>query len=529
MYELNEDDIQYLKEKEFFSYAIVKKIHREETEYYGTTRQEIIKDEVEGKCYCPINKGKVFKGTRCPYCFNEAGTIYPKEHKIKPIGCYYSASHQGQRAMYIKPTEDGILIYDYTLVVGPVKKVDEEVKESAKINSIVDVKIGQKSKAYKNTSKGLVETDLFDALRINTRTMKVGLTIYFKDSVGLIDFLIRNKDFAKKTGSINFLNLVDVDMPQNMKFLLYIYILSEYPAVELLVKMGYVALVSSMFLNLLGSYNKENIREKARKFSTLIKDSTKGSDCLMIPKFVADYLNKINASFMDYDIWSTIFSYQDLSKEHFYKVVYEIGCTDLANNLLYITEVMKYGYDIEKLLHYIKKQINGKAYSDSYRNVITFLKDYLEMCSLMGEKPDLYPSNVKTAHDNMQKAYSAKRNKLTDITLAKISERCTELVPKHDSYTIIIPNCVNDFVREGQNQHNCVSSYVESVLKHRCIIFFLREISEVEESFITAEYSNGVLYQIKARNNNSVYKSEIINYARKFCDILAKNERHIYS
>ena len=129
----------------------------------------------------------------------------------------------------------------------------------------------------------------------------------------------------------------------------------------------------------------------------------------------------------------------------------------------------------------------------------------------------------------MQKAYSAKRNKLTDITLAKISERCTELVPKHDSYTIIIPNCVNDFVREGQNQHNCVSSYVESVLKHRCIIFFIREISEVEESFITAEYSNGVLYQIKARNNNSVYKSEIINYARKFCDILAKNERHIYS
>ena len=27
----------------------------------------------------------------------------------------------------------------------------------------------------------------------------------------------------------------------------------------------------------------------------------------------------------------------------------------------------------------------------------------------MGEKPDLYPSNIKTAHDNMQKAYSAKR------------------------------------------------------------------------------------------------------------------------
>ncbi len=30
----------------------------------------------------------------------------------------------------------------------------------------------------------------------------------------------------------------------------------------------------------------------------------------MIPKFAADYLNKINADLRDYDIWSTIFSYQ---------------------------------------------------------------------------------------------------------------------------------------------------------------------------------------------------------------------------
>lgn len=523
MYELNEDDIQYIKEKMFFSYRVVKKIETDTDRRY---RYPSITDiESEGICYCPVNRGKSFQGNRCPYCFRLATKIYPKEHGLDNRGNYYPAGYQGTKSLYIKPTDDGILIYDYTLVVSPMKKIDDKAMESVKVFSIIDVKIGQKTKAYKKTSKGLVEMDLFDALRINTRTIKCGIGILFKDSVGLIDFLIKNKDFAKKTGTINFLNLVDVDMPQNIKFLIYIYILSEYPAVELLVKMGYVVLVSSMFDQLLGCYNKEVIREKAKQFKSLIKDSTKGSDCLMIPKFVADYLNKINADLRDYDIWSTIFSYQDLSKEHFYKVIYEIGCANLVDYRFDITEVMKYGYDIEKLIHYIKKQT---LKNEHYGEQIRYLKDYLEMCSLMGEKPDLYPSNIKTAHDNMQKAYSAKKNKLTDINLAKIAENCKKLIPEHDNYTIVIPECVNDFVREGQNQHNCVSSYVDRVLRRKCIIFFIREKTDKEESFVTAEYSQQRLYQIKARNNNPVYKEEILDYARKFCDILKKNEHHIY-
>lgn len=524
MYELDEKDIEYIKEQNFFCYTIIKKFKKSEKIDYFSSPEKIL--ESSGKCYCKLNGGKEIIGLRCPYCFHEAYKIYPKEFEMKE-NYWHKKSYQGPKQFYVKPTEEGILLYNYSLLVNPVKNIGDEPKESVKLNYVVDVNIGKKSKAYKFASKGLNEMDLFEALRINTRTIKDSIDILFKDAVGLIDFSIKNKEFAKRTGAIDFLNLVDVEIPQNMKFLTYIYILSEYPAVELLVKMGYIRLISSMFNRLVNCGSKEIIREQAKEFNRLIKDSTKGSDCLMIPKFAADYLNIIGAGIDNYDRWSTIFSYQNLSKEHFLKLIYEIGCTNLGPyELELVTEIIKYGYDVEKLISYVKKQ-SEKSEID-IRNMVQNLKDYLEMCSIMGEKPDLYPSNVRTAHDNMQSAYNAKKDKLTDITLKKIADACKGYIPENSTYTIVIPECVNDFVSEGQNQHNCVASYVNNVTRRNNIIFFIREKNNAAASYITAEYRNGSLIQIKSRNNNPVYKEEILNYAREFCDKLRKNERRIY-
>lgn len=522
MYELDENDIAYIKEKNFFSYTVVSKVKEDEKRNYFYENQIL---EAKGRCYCKINKGAEFNGKRCPYCHRQAHFIVPVELGFNN---YYSSLTE-ENKYYIKPTDDGILIFNYNIMIPKLKKITDNVKEKIKINYIIDVKIGKKSKAYKHTAKNDVEIDLFDALRINTRTMKSDVDILFKDSVGLIDFLIKNKDFAKKTGSIDFLNLVNVEMPQNIKFLTYIYILSEYPAVERLVKMGFIKLVAGIFSKLTHCYNKAHIKECVKDFNSLIKDSPKGSECLTIPKYAADYLNDIEAQIEVYDIWSMIFSYQNLSKENFMKMIYNIGSKDLPIYKLYsMAELMKYGYKIEKLISYVEKQFNKTCIDCSGRDVVRYLKDYLEMCSLMEVTPDLYPSDIIAVHDNLQLAYKVKENKLSENKIRKISDNCQKYIPENENYTIVIPASIMEFVEEGKNQRNCVASYVNRVVKKQCLIFFIREVNDKESSFVTAEYSNGKLVQIKSKNNNSVYKKEILDYAHEFCKQIKPHEYHIF-
>ena len=108
-----------------------------------------------------------------------------------------------------------------------------------------------------------------------------------------------------------------------------------------------------------------------------------------------------------------------------------------------------------------------------------------------------------------------------------IATECEKYIPKDENYTIILPHTTEDFVKEGQAQHNCVASYAYEVRNQKCIVFFIRKNSDPENSYITAEFRHDRLYQIFYRYNNKVHDKNEIDYAKKFCNILSKNKHKI--
>lgn len=530
MFSLTKKDEDFIKEKRQFGYAVIRNADKKELSDWDSTysyKRNDLNAEVDVVCSCKPSNKVIQKRTKiksngsiyCKYCHNLIDKlIIPKEFGLK------SKNAEIKNGYYVKAAEDEILIYKYEIKIGTMKKATDEVPEVIKINAVVDVKIGQKAKAYKSNRGNWSETDLFDVLRINTKTIQEGLPVIYEDSNGLIDFLLKNKSFANKTGLIEFINLTDVSIKRSTLFFLYIYLLSEYPAIELLVKMGYVNLISQMFNSFTASVNKEDIRDHATSFKTLVRNTTKGSLALTIPKFAAEYLNDIEATYSQYSAYAILFSYESLTKEQFMKMITDDTYEEIFYYKENLFELLKYGYTVEKVLKYIRKQKD----KTSSERVLGLLKDYNEMANLMDVEVDKYPPNVQNAHDNLQEAYYAKKNELTDKWIGTIAERCEKYIPENEKYTIVLPKCTNDFIDEGRNQHNCVASYVNSVANKNCIVFFIREKENPNDSYITAEYRHKRLYQIRYRYNDMVYNKEEKDYANAFCDKLASNEYRIY-
>ena len=332
--------------------------------------------------------------------------------------------------------------------------------------------------------------DILEAFRINTKTIREGISMIYKDANNLIEFMLQNKDFAKKTGFINFINDIELEIPRDTAFMMYLYMLTEYPAIELLVKMKHARLIQEIFKTVMNGANKEVIIKRGKEISEIVKDTTKGSLALSVPKFAADYFKEIDAPLDEYKNWSIVFSYESLGKEKFYELYQSVA--DINSYIFRnIAELLKYGYKLEKLMTYIKKQTlltNALFIYTAYHEKIQLLKDYLGMSSMMGVKPDLFPSDIKTAHDNLMVAYEAKKNVLNDAELNRIATNCEKYIPEDDKYTIVIPNKTTDFIIEGREQHNCVASYVNAVLRHDCIVFFVRKKENPDGSFVTAEY-----------------------------------------
>lgn len=513
MINLSIEEQGYLKERMRISYGIVQDFEINRASYFSDKKIK----KITSTCFCNKSKGKTFDSLTCPYCHKPVTIIYPKDTGET------NNKFTEKKVFYVRPIATGIQVICLQIVSNLISSSETIPKLKFNIIQYINIEIGKKASAFR-VKRGMDEPmDVFDALNINTQTIRDGISVIYKDSDNIIDFMLKNKEFAKKTGYINFFNDVDLKAQRDIVFFIYLYVLTEYPAIELIVKMKYTKLVEQIFLEIMRENNKESIRAKGNKISELVKDTTKGSLALTLPKFAANYLNDVEANIDEYRLWSIVFSYETLTSEEFNRIYQSLA---LPYYRTYnVIKCLKYGYKLKNLISYLEKESESTAEMD---NLSMLLYDYLEMSSQMGIKPDLYPHNIKTAHDNTMIAYNAKKNEIQDIVLNKISKNCQKYIPENNDYMITIPSTSNEFLIEGREQHNCVASYISRVIEGTCIIFFIRKKDSPEISFITAEYSNGGLAQIKQKFNNSVYNKEILDYAKKFCEKISKNEKHIY-
>ena len=144
-------------------------------------------------------------------------------------------------------------------------------------------------------------------------------------------------------------------------------------------------------------------------------------------------------------------------------------------------------------LKYIKeKKISNRLYLD-----------YLRACNYLGLDMSLdknrYPHDFKRWHDIRIDEYNTKKmendKKERAEFYAKFEAVASKYLPmqkdKNAAYLVIIPKSPAELQIEGRILGHCVGSmgYDQRFTREENLIFFLRNLSEIEKPFVTVEYS----------------------------------------
>lgn len=121
------------------------------------------------------------------------------------------------------------------------------------------------------------------------------------------------------------------------------------------------------------------------------------------------------------------------------------------------------------------------------------------------------------------------RNKKRNEQLKNIYLKyCNTILYENDQYKILLPSCVNDFIDEGNQQHNCVVNYIDTVIKGKNLIVFMRNKNNLKKSLVTIELSlsnSGLtLTQALTFKNEPISDDNILNFLDSFKKNLLTNK-----
>ena len=178
----------------------------------------------------------------------------------------------------------------------------------------------------------------------------------------------------------------------------------------------------------------------------------------------------------------------------------------------------------EKRFEPIRKMLNGEY--EKYSNYIEkqqisngLYLDYLTACNFleldMSEEKNRFPHNFKQWHDiRIDEYHTAKAIKDEEerkdlyLKFADISKKYLPLeYDKKDKFAVIIAKSPAELMREGDKLNHCVGrmNYDQKFIREETLIFFIRNRDNIDEPFVTAEFSidKKKILQCYAANNTT--------------------------
>lgn len=138
------------------------------------------------------------------------------------------------------------------------------------------------------------------------------------------------------------------------------------------------------------------------------------------------------------------------------------------------------------------------------------------------------PDKIERLHDelvtyirNLKDQEKMQRIKELNKTYDLLKPQLKKLEYSNDKYSIIIPEQLEDLIKEGDALHHCVGSYVDAVIDKRNKIYFLRKNTELTKPYFTidVDYNNTVrqVHTYCNKNVNSVPEHmELVSFIKSW-------------
>lgn len=210
---------------------------------------------------------------------------------------------------------------------------------------------------------------------------------------------------------------------------------------------------------------------------------------------------------------------QNFLIEHFYKS----NCYSRFDNEEKM--VMEYYYIQRQLykIDFLRKKTIAK-YSMGYYESLEKIREYLEICKKMDINPQKEKDFFRLYKDTLNTYYLYQKEFDNGCLKRHYANQRKAFSFSYGQYEIVIPQNTQDIVKEGQEMHHCVGSYVNKVVNNDCYIVFVRNKNDLTTPYITAEiFTNGRIGQYYLSHDRNITLDEDKKFKEMFQMHLTKN------
>jgi len=191
---------------------------------------------------------------------------------------------------------------------------------------------------------------------------------------------------------------------------------------------------------------------------------------------------------------------------------------------------ISYNHDVKRLLEYIYTECPMYQGITSSNRALGLLSDYINMSIDLGYEYEKYPRSLVRAHDVKMINHRLLANETTDEKFIEAIRQYSDLIYINKGYKMIVPSVKKDLVNEGAQLHHCISSYYNSIKEGRSLIFFMRDLKEIDKPLVTVELNSSYrLVQARGSHNRMVNREEsiFIQLWMEFVKETLKNRRQV--
>ena len=231
--------------------------------------------------------------------------------------------------------------------------------------------------------------------------------------------------------------------------------------------------------------------------------------------------------------------------ETLHRLQYDGVCDAISN-----TSFLSFSNWIRKTADNYNKQFTSyglpmrtASFCEKVDTILADYRDYhaalRELGYDMTDRYYLLPKDFRNAHDKVMEELKSHREKIAEekkrkqaMAVSRILAHAKELIDfnaasdcagvfKSKNLVICIPQSAKEIEEEGKHMHHCVASYVPRVARGETCIFFVRQLSEPDKSYVTLEWNDGIV-QCRAAHNDRP-SDEVMAFVNAF-DIKLKKQ-----
>ena len=186
---------------------------------------------------------------------------------------------------------------------------------------------------------------------------------------------------------------------------------------------------------------------------------------------------------------------------------------DLVRFVSFCLEDFEYYYNNfhlnpQKIYEYFLKNSFSIDYLEIYMDYLSFVE---RLGYDMKNKSIIFPADLREEHDRLALQFEIINDAHLEERIHSLSNVLSLNHYEDDQYIIISADSIFSMIDEGSQQHNCLRTYIERYSHNNCQIYFLREKSNINRSFVTIEVLKHKIVQARVRYNE-LPRKEIMDF-----------------